>query len=208
MANTKTKIPAGLQVFTDSITTEQLKQVEEAIKEQNAAIEKLSQRLEDAISSINKQKPQSPEGLSKAELKTAVGQYVSDFTGKFAEIMKNYLANFRGEVTTLRKERQAEHQELLNQRAHQHKVFIRIVIAIPAAALLILFSSHYLHYRNSAVYWGNRAYELAAKQRQKEEDSGALYQYVKENFSDSTKQDIKNRIRNAERRLRKEQNRK
>ena len=203
MANTKTKIPAGLQVFTDSITTEQLKQVEEAIKEQNTAIEKLSQRLEDAISSINKQKPQSPGGLSKAELKTAVDQYVSDFTGKFAEIMKNYLASFRGEVTTLRKERQADHQELLGQRAHQHKVFIRIVIAIPIAALLILFSSGYLHYRNSSVYWGNRAYELAAKQG--EENSGALYQYVQENFSDSTKQEIKNRIRNAERRLRKEQ---
>ena len=123
--------------------------------------------------------------------------------GLIAEIMKNYLASFRGEVTTLRKERQAEHQELLDQRAHQHKVFIRIVIAIPAAALLILFSSGYLHYRNSSVYWGNRAYELAAKQ--KEENPGALYQYVQENFSDSTKQEIKNRIRNAERRLRKEQ---
>lgn len=206
MTNTKTKIPAGLQVFTDSITTEQLKQVEEAIKEQNAAIEKLSQRLEDAISSINKQKPQSPEGLSKAELKTAVGQYVSNFTGKFAETMKNYLANFRGEVTTLRKERQAEHQELLDQRSRQHKLFIRIVIAIPTAALLILFSSGYLHYRNSSVYWGNRAYELAAKQ--KEENPGVLYQYVQENFSDSTKQEIINRIRNAERRLRKERNRK
>ena len=206
MANTKTKIPAGLQVFTDSITTEQLKQVEEAIKEQNAAIDNLSQKLEDAISSINRQKPQSPEGLSKAELKTAVGQYVSDFTGKFAEIMKNYLASFRGEVTTLRKERQAEHQELLDQRAHQHKVFIRIVIAIPTAALLILFSSGYLHYRNSSVYWGNRAYELAAKQ--KAENPGVLYQYVQENFSDSTKQEIINRIRNAEKRLSKERNRK
>ena len=117
--------------------------------------------------------------------------------------MKNYLASFRGEVTTLRKERQAEHQELLDQRARQHKLFIRIVIAIPIAALLILFSSGYLHFRNSSVYWGNRAYELAA--RQKEENPGALYQYVQENFSDSTKQEIKNRIRNAERRLRKEQ---
>ena len=203
MANTKTKIPAGLQVFTDSITTEQLKQVEEAIKEQNAAIDNLSKKLENAISSINKQKPQSLEGLSKEELGIAVNQYVSDFTGKFGEIMKNYLANFRGEVTTLRKERQAEHQELLVQRARQHKVFIRTVIAIPTAALLILFSSGYLHYRNSSVYWGNRAYELAAKQG--EENSGALYQYVQENFSDSTKQEIKNRIRNAERRLRKEQ---
>ena len=199
----KTKITAKLKEFTETIATEQLKQVEEAIKEQNAAIEKLSQRLEDAISSINKQKPQPPEGLSKAELKTAVGQYVSDFTGKFEDIIRNYLASFRGEVTTLRKERQAEHKELLGQRAHQHKVFIRIVIAIPAAALLILFSSGYLHYRNSAVYWGNRAYELAAKQ--KEDNPGALYQYVQENFSDSTKQEIKNRIRNAERRLRKEQ---
>ena len=203
MANTKTKIPAGLQVFTDSITTEQLKQVEEAIKEQNAAIDNLSQRLEDAISSINKQKPQPPEGLSKEELKTAVNQYVSDFTGKFTEIMKTYLASFRGEVTTLRKERQAEHQALLDQRARQHKVFIRTVIAIPAAALLILFSSGYLYYRNSSVYWGNRAYELAAKQ--KEENPGALYQYVQENFSDSTKREIKSRIRNAERRLCKEQ---
>ena len=203
MANTKTKIPAGLQVFTDSITTEQLKQVEEAIKEQNAAIDNLSKKLENVISTINKQKPQSPEGLSKAELKTVVDQYVSDFTGKFAEIMKNYLASFRGEVTTLRKERQAEHQELLDQRAHQHKVFIRIVIAIPIAAILILFSSGYLHYRNSSVYWGNRAYELAAKQG--EENPGALYQYVQENFSDSTKQEIKSRIRNAEGRLRKEQ---
>ena len=201
-----TKITTKLKEFTETIATEQMKQVEEAIKEQNDAIEKLSQRLEDAISSINKQKPQSPEGLSKAELKTAVGQYVSDFTGKFAEIMKNYLASFRGEVTTLRKERQAEHQELLDQRAHQHKVFIRIVIAIPIAALLILFSSGYLHYRNSSVYWGNRAYELAAKQG--EENPGALYQYVQENFSDSTKQEIKNRIRNAERRLRKEQSEK
>ena len=204
MAKERTKIPAGLQVFTDSITTEQLKQVEEAIKEQNDAIEKLSQRLEDVISSINKQKPQPPEGLSKEELKTAVNQYVSDFSGKFAEIMKNYLASFRGEVTTLRKERQAEHQELLGQRARQHKLFIRIVIAIPTAALLILFSSGYLHYRNSSIYWGNRAYELAAKQ--KEENPGALYQYVKENFSDTTKMEIKNRIRRAEIRFRKERN--
>lgn len=91
----------------------------------------------------------------------------------------------------------------VNQRANQHKVFIRIVIAIPIAALLILFSSGYLHYRNSSVYWGNRAYELAAKQ--KEENPGALYQYVQENFSDSTKREIKSRIRNAERRLRKKQ---
>ena len=203
MSNTKTKIPAGLKEFTDKIATEQLKQVEEAIKEQNAAIDNLSKKLENVILSINKQKPQPPEGLSKEELKAAVNQYVSNFTGKFAEIMKNYLANFRGEVTTLRKERQAEHQELLDQRAHQHKVYIRTVIAIPIAALIILFSSGYLHYRNSSVYWGNRAYELAAKQG--EENSGALYQYVQENFSDSTKQEIKNRIRNAERRLRKEQ---
>ena len=203
MANTKTKIPAGLQVFTDSITTEQLKQFEEAIKAQNAVIDNLSKKLDAAISSINRQKPQSPDGLSKAELKTAVDQYVSDFTSKFEDIIRNYLASFRGEITTLRKERQAEHQELLDQRAHQHKVFIRIVIAIPAAALLILFSSGYLHYRSSAVYWGNRAYELAAKQ--KEENPGALYQYVQENFSDSTKQEIKNRIRNAERRLPKKQ---
>ena len=204
MANTKTKIPAGLQVFTDGITTEQLKQVEEAIKEQNAAIDNLSKKLENVISTINKQKPQSPEGLSKAELKTAVDQYVSDFTGKFEDIIRNYLASFRGEVTVLRNERKAEHQELIDQRAHQHKVFIRIVIAIPIAALLILFSSGYLHYRNSSVYWGNRAYELAA--RQKEENPGALYQYVQENFSDSTKQEIKNRIRNAERTSRKERN--
>ena len=204
MANTKTKIPAGLKEFTDKIAAEQMKQVEEAIKEQNAATDNLSNRLEDAISSINKQKPQPPEGLSKEELEAAVNQYVSDFTDKFEDIIRNYLASFRGEVMTLRKERQAEHQELLNQRAHQHKVFIRIVIAIPVAALLILFSSGYLHYRNSSVYWGNRAYELAAKQG--EENSGALYQYVQENFSDSTKREIKNRIRNAERTSRKERN--
>ena len=204
MTNIKTKIPAGLKEFTETIATEQMKQVDEAIKEHNEAIEKLSQRLEDAISSIKKQKPQPPEGLSKAELKTAVNQYISDFTGKFAEIMKNYLANFRGEVTALRKERQAEHQELLDQRAHQHKVFIRIVIAIPIAALLILFSSGYLHYRNSSVYWGNRAYELAVEL--KEKNPGELYQYVQENFSDSTKQEIKNRIRNAERQLYKGRN--
>ena len=196
MANTKTKIPAGLQVFTDSITTEQLKQVEEAIKEQNAAIEKLSQRLEDAISSINKQKPQSPEGLSKAELKTAVGQYVSDFTGKFAEIMKNYLANFRGEVTVLRNERKAEHQELMDQRAHQHKVFIRIVIAIPIAALLILFSSGYLHYRNSSVYWGHRAYNAAKVAGA--HNPGMYYQYVQDNFADSLRTSTKNEVRRIE----------
>ena len=196
MAKERTKIPAGLQVFTDSITTEQLKQVEEAIKEQNAAIDNLSQKLEDAISSINRQKPQSPEGLSKAELKTAVGQYVSDFTGKFAEIMKNYLANFRGEVTTLRKDLQAEHQELLNQRAHQHKVFIRIIIAIPTAALLILFSSHYLHYRNSAVYWGNRAYNAAKEAG--ESRPGMYYQFVQDNFADSLRTSTKNEVRRIE----------
>ena len=206
MTNTKTKIPAGLQVFTDSIITEQLKQVEEAITKQNAAIENLSQRMEEVASCINMRKPQPPEGLSKTELEAALDEHISDLTGKLAEKMKNQMAGFRGEVTTLRKERQAEHQELLDQRAHQHKVFIRIVIAIPAAALLILFSSGYLHYRNSSVYWGNRAYELAAKQ--KEENPGALYQYVQENFSDSTKQEIINRIRNAERRLRIERNRK
>lgn len=139
MAKTKTKIPAGLQVFTDSITTEQLKQVEEAIKEQNAAIDNLSKRLEDTVSSINKQRPQPHEGLSKEELGIAVDQYVSDFTGKFEDIIRNYLASFRGEVTVLRNERKAEHQELIDQRAHQHKVFIRIVIAIPIAALLIFF---------------------------------------------------------------------
>ena len=196
MTNTKTKIPAGLQVFTDSITTEQLKQVEEAIKEQNAAIDNLSKKLENVISSINKQKPQSPEGLSKAELKTAVDQYVSDFTGKFAEIMKNYLANFRGEVTTLRKERQAEHQELMDQRAHQHKVFIRIVIAIPTAALLILFSSGYLHYHNSAVYWGNRAYNAAKAAGAT--NPGAYYQYVQEHFQDSFRAIAKSKIRRME----------
>ena len=107
-------------------------------------MDNLSKKLEIVILSINKQKPQSPEGPSKAELKTTVDQYISDFTGKFEDIIRNYLANFRGEVKTLRKERQAEHQELLDQRAHQHKVFIRIVIAIPIAALLILFSSGYL----------------------------------------------------------------
>ena len=196
MANTKNKIPAGLQVFTDSITTEQLKQFEEAIKEQNAAIDNLFQKLDAAISSINRQKPQSPEGLSKAELKTAVDQYVSDLTGKFAEIMKNYLASFRGEVTTLRKERQADHQELLDQRAHQHKVFIRIVIAIPIAALLILFSSGYLHYRNSSVYWGNRAYNAAKAAGAT--NPGQYYQYVQEHFQDSLKQTARINIRRLE----------
>ena len=196
MANTKTKIPAGLQVFTDSITTEQLKQVKEAIKEQNNAIEKLSQRLEDVISSINKQKPQPPEGLLKEELKTAVNQYVSDFTGKFAEIMKNYLASFRGEVTALRNERKAEHQELLDQRAHQHKVFIRIIIAIPTAALLILFSSGYLHYRNSSIYWGNRAYNAAKAAGST--NPGAYYQYVQEHFQDSLRAIAKSKIRRME----------
>ena len=197
MANTKTKIPAGLQVFTDSITTEQLKQVEEAIKEQNDAIEKLSQRLEDVISSINKQKPQPPEGLSKEKLKTSVNQYVSDFSGKFAEIMKNYLASFRGEVTTLRKEQQAEHQELLDQRAHQHKVFIRIVIAIPAAALLILFSSGYLHYRNSSVYWGHRAYNAAKVAGA--HNPGMYYQFVQDNFADSLRTSTKSEVKRIER---------
>ena len=196
MANTNTKISTKLKEFTETIATEQLKQVEEAITKQNAAIENLSQRLEDVISSINKQKPQSPEGLSKAELKTAVGQYVSDFTGKFAEIMKNYLASFRGEVTTLRKERQAEHQELLDQRAHQHKVFIRIVIAIPTAALLILFSSGYLHYHNSAVYWGNRAYNAAKAAGAT--NPGAYYQYVQEHFQDSFRAIAKSKIRRME----------
>ena len=94
MANTNTKISTKLKEFTETITTEQLKQVGEAIKEQNAAIDNLSKKLENAISSINTQKPQTHEGLSKAELKTAVNQYVSDFSGKFAEIMKNYLATF------------------------------------------------------------------------------------------------------------------
>ena len=197
MANTKTKIPAGLQVFTDSITTEQLKQVEEAIKEQNAAIDNLSKKLENVISSINKQKPQSPEGLSKAELKTAVDQYVSDFTGKFAEIMKNYLASFRSEVTTLRKERQAEHQKLVEQRERQHKVIIRTLIAIPTAALLILFSSCYLHYRNSSVYWGNRAYNAAKAAGA--QNPGMYYQFVQDNFADSLRSSTKNEVRRIER---------
>ena len=206
MANTNTKISTKLKEFTETIATEQMKQVEEAIKAQNAVIDNLSKKLDAAILSINRQKPQSLEGLSKAELEATLDEHISDLTGKLAETMKNSLASFRGEVTTLRKERQAEHQELLDQRAHQHKVFIRIVIAIPTAALLILFSSGYLHYRNSSVYWGNRAYELA--EELKEKNPGELYQYVQENFSDSTKQEIKNRIRNAERRLRKERNRK
>ena len=188
-----------MKEFTETVATEQMKQVEEAIKEQNDAIERLFQRFEDAISSINKQKPQSPGGLSKAELKTAVDQYVSDFTGKFAEIMKNYLASFRGEVTTLRKERQAEHQELLNQRAHQHKVFIRIVIAIPIAALLILFSSGYLHYRNSSVYWGNRAYNAAKAAGAT--NPGMYYQYVQDNFADSLRTTTKSEIKSIEREL-------
>ena len=194
MANTK--ISTKLKEFTETIATEQMKQVEEAIKEQNAAIEKLSQRLEDVISSINKQKPQPPEGLSKEELKTAVNQYVSDFSGKSAEIMKNYLASFRGEVTTLRKERQAEHQELLDQRAHQHKVFIRIVVAIPIAVLLILFSSGYLHYCNSAVYWGNRAYNAAKAAGAT--NPGMYYQFVQDNFADSLRNSTKSEVRRIE----------
>lgn len=185
-----------MKEFTETIATEQLKQVEEAIKEQNDAIEKLSQRLEDVISSINKQKPQPPEGLSKEELKTAVNQNVSDFSGKFAEIMKNSLASFRGEVTTLRKERQAEHQELLDQRARQHKILIRTVIAIPIAALLILFSSGYLHYRNSSVYWGNRAYNAAKAAGAS--NPGSYYQYVQEHFQDSLKQAARTNIRRLE----------
>ena len=197
MANTKTKIPAGLQVFTDSITTEQLKQVEEAIKEQNNAIEKLSQRLEDAISSINRQKPQSPDGLSKAELEATLDEHISDLTGKLAETMKNSLASFRGEVTTLRKERQAEHQELLDQRAHQHRVFIRIVIAIPIAALLILFSSGYLHYHNSAVYWGHRAYNAAKVAGA--HNPGMYYQFVQDNFADSLRTSTKSEVKRIER---------
>ena len=196
MANTNTKISTKLKEFTETIATEQLKQVEEAIKEQNTAIDNLSKKLENVISTINKQKPQSPEGLSKAELKTAVGQYVSDFTGKFEDIIRNYLASFRGEVTILRKERQAEHQELLDQRAHQHKVFIRIVIAIPATALLILFSSHYLHYRNSAVYWGNRAYNAAKEAG--ESRPGMYYQFVQDNFADSLRTSTKNEVRRIE----------
>ena len=196
MANTKTKIPAGLQVFTDSITIEQLKKVEEAIKEQNAAIDNLSKRLEDTVSSINKQRPQPHEGLSKEELGIAVDQYVSDFTGKFEDIIRNYLASFRGEVTTLRKERQAEHQELLDQRSRQHKLFIRIVIAIPTAALLILFSSGYLHYRNSSVYWGNRAYNAAKAAGAT--NPGAYYQYVQEHFQDSLRAIAKSKIRRME----------
>ena len=191
-----TKITTKLKEFTETIATEQLKQVEEAIKAQNAVIDNLFQKLDAAISSINKQKPQSPEGLSKAELKTAVDQYVSDFTGKFAEIMKNSLASFRGEVTTLRKERQAEHQELLDQRAHQHKVFIRIIIAIPTAALLILFSSGYLHYRNSSIYWGNRAYNAAKAAGAT--NPGQYYQYVQEHFQDSLRAIAKSKIRRME----------
>ena len=195
MANTK--ISTKLKKFIDSIATEQMKQVEEAIKEQNAAIDNLSQRLEDAILSINKQKPQPPEGLSKEELKAAVNQYVSDFSGKFEDIIRNYLANFRGEVTTLRKERQAEHQELLNQRAHQHKAFIRIIVAIPTAALLILFSSGYLHYRNSSVYWGNRAYNAAKATGAT--NPGMYYQFVQDNFADSLRTTTKAEIRRIER---------
>ena len=195
MANTK--ISTKLKEFTETIATEQLKQFEEAIKEQNAAIDNLSQKLENVILSINKQKPQPPEGLSKEELKAAVNQYVSDFSGKFAEIMKNYLTSFRSEVTTLRKERQAEHQELIDQRAHQHRVFIRIVIAIPIAALLILFSSGYLHYRNSAVYWGNRAYNAAKVAGA--HNPGMYYQFVQDNFADSLRTSTKSEVRRIER---------
>lgn len=197
MANTNTKISTKLKEFTETIATEQMKQVEEAIKAQNAVIDNLSKKLDAAISSINTQKPQPPEGLSKAELKTAVDQYVSDFTGKFTEIMKTYLASFRGEVTTLRKERQAEHQELLDQRAHQHKVFIRIVIAITAAALLILFSSGYLHYRNSSVYWGNRAYNAAKAAGA--HNPGMYYQFVQDNFADSLRTTTKSEVKRIER---------
>ena len=197
MANTNTKISTKLKVFTDSITTEQLKQVEEAITKQNAAIENLSQRMEEVASCINMRKPQPPEGLSKKELEAALDEHISDLTGKLAEIMKNYLANFRGEVTTLRKERQAEHQELIDQRAHQHRVFIRIVIAIPIAALLILFSSGYLHYRNSAVYWGNRAYNAAKVAGA--HNPGMYYQFVQDNFADSLRTTTKAEIRRIER---------
>ena len=87
-------------------------------------------------------------------------------------------------------------QELLDQRAHQHKVFIRIVIAIPTAALLILFSSHYLHYRNSAVYWGNRAYNAAKAAGAT--NPGSYYQYVQEHFQDSLKQTARTNIRRLE----------
>ena len=197
MANTKTKIPAGLQVFTDSIITEQLKQVEEAITKQNAAIENLSQRMEEVASCINMRKPQPPEGLSKTELEAALDEHISDLTGKLAEKMKNQMAGFRGEVTTLRKERQAEHQELLDQRAHQHRVFIRIVIAIPIAALLILFSSGYLHYHNSAVYWGNRAYNAAKAAGA--HNPGMYYQFVQANFADSIRATTKAEIKRIER---------
>ena len=54
----------------------------------------MSKRLEDTVSSINKQRPQPHEGLSKEELGIAVNQYVSDFTGKFEDIIRNYLATF------------------------------------------------------------------------------------------------------------------
>ena len=196
MTNIKTKIPAGLKEFTDKIATEQLKQVEEAITKQNAAIENLSQRMEEVASCINMRKPQPPEGLSKTELEAALDEHISDLTGKLAEKMKNQMAGFRGEVTTLRKERQADHQELLDQRAHQHKVFIRIVIAIPTAALIILFSSGYLHYRNSSVYWGNCAYNAAKAAGATK--PGAYYQYVQEHFQDSLKQTARINIRRLE----------
>ena len=137
MANTK--ISTKLKEFTDKIVTEQMKQVEEAITKQNDAIDKLSQKLEDVISSVNKQKTQPQEGLSKAEHEAILDKHISYLTGKLAEKMKNSQASFRGEVTALRNERKAEQQELLNQRAHQHKVFIRIAIAIPTVALIIFF---------------------------------------------------------------------
>lgn len=195
MANTK--ISTKLKEFTETIATEQMKQVEEAIKAQNAVIDNLSKKLDSAISSINRQKPQSLEGLSKAELEATLDEHISDLTGKLAETMKNSLASFRGEVTTLRKERQAEHQELLDQRAHQHKVFIRIVIAIPTAALLILFSSGYLHYRNSSVYWGHRAYNAAKVAGA--HNPGMYYQFVQDNFADSLRITTKAEIRRIER---------
>ena len=193
----KTNIPAKLLKYTDSMTTEQFKSFEEAIQKQNSTINDLSKDLEEIKQSVVNLVNKPSEGISKPELKTAVDKHASDFTGQLTEILKKHLASFRGEVTTLRNERKAEHQELLDQRAHQHKVFIRIVIAIPTAALLILFSSHYLHYRNSAVYWGNRAYNAAKAVGAN--NPGMYYQFVQDNFADSLRSSTKNEVRRIER---------
>ena len=192
----KTNVPAKLLKDTDGMTTEQFKSLEEAIQKQNSAINDIFKGLEEMKQSIDNLVKKPSEGISKPELQTAIEKYVSELTGQLAEILKKHLASFRGEVTMLRNERKAEHHALLDQRAHQHKVFIRIVIAIPAAVLLILFSSHYLPYRNSAVYWGNRAYNAAKAAGAT--NPGQYYQYVQEHFQDSLKKTARTNIRRLE----------